>query len=93
MGEYADYNIDQMMDAFPEWGSPFSGNRSKTVHCSYCGTTKVHWGYFGKKEYALLNADGSRHKCPEFYAYKKKMYGDRVQTATELFKIVKRIDK
>lgn len=68
MGDIADFYIDQMMDAYPEWGSPYSRPRGKppskghAVTCKHCGTRGLEWGNDGRKWY-LIDPKGNAHVC------------------------------
>lgn len=80
MGEYADYLIDDMMDAFPEWSPVGSYKESRTLQCKYCGSTNVYWKTLGlSSRYALFNKGENRiHQCQEYYNQKKvKERGER----------------
>lgn len=45
MGEYADYSINDMMDAYPDW-SPYGsrrGHQPTEVTCKFCGKSGLRW--------------------------------------------------
>lgn len=64
MGEMADFYVDQMMDASPEWGSPYSRPRAEYVTCRNCGKRKLLWALNENRKYVLVSATtGAQHVC------------------------------
>lgn len=57
MGDIADWYIDTMMDAYPDW-SPFAYD----VTCKFCGKRGLEWAHTGER-WRLVGADGRFHVC------------------------------
>jgi len=70
MGEMADFLIDDMMDAYPEW-NPYGSVRpaSSLKTCKYCGKSTLHWELTGEG-WRLFGKKGKLHICDK---YKKKV--------------------
>jgi hypothetical protein len=66
MGEYADWNIDDTMDANPDW-SPFGGRsrfeKADDITCDHCGEDGLHWVSHGADGWKLHEPNGARHIC------------------------------
>ena len=44
-----------------------------TATCKYCGAQTVTWVQEADGRWALVNADGARHTCPEFYQHRPQL--------------------